>query len=125
MTDDRPKFLDFTKMRFPMAALVSILHRVSGVVLFLVLPGFLLSIQMTVYSEIDYLVLSNLMKIWWMKVIVALSISAICFHLIAGIRHLLADVGVAESLKGARLSALLTFLLWLMVTGLIGLRVWS
>lgn len=124
MVVDRPKNLNLMTIKQPVPAVVSILHRVSGVVIFLLLPVFLLCMEMAVYSEVDFLALSGLLELFWIKVFVVLALSAVLFHLLAGIRHLLADFGIAHSLQAARISAWMTLVFWLGFSGLIVFRVW-
>ena len=65
----RPKNLNLFTIRLPINAVVSILHRVSGVGLFLCLPLILLALQSLVASESSYATLTNLLDTWYVKLL--------------------------------------------------------
>jgi succinate dehydrogenase / fumarate reductase cytochrome b subunit len=100
MSHQRPVFLDFTRIRFPVGAVASIGHRISGVLLVLALPLAVLGLQRSLGQEAGALALSG-----WARLPAALLAWAAAHHLLAGIRHLLTDVGIGASLPAARKSA--------------------
>ena len=106
----RPKNLNLLTIRLPVNAVVSILHRVSGVSLFLAIPLILLAFQYSVSSPQNYLMLANLLDTWLLKVLLIGLAWAFSHHFFAGIRHLLQDIHWMTSLNSARLSS--KVLLW-------------
>lgn len=100
MNGARPVFLDLTRIRYPVGAVASIGHRVSGVVLVFVLPFAVWLLQASLQREA--LALEASVPI---RIAVGLLAWAAAHHLFAGIRHLLTDVGVGASLPAARKSA--------------------
>ena len=106
----RPKNLNLFTIRLPVNAVVSILHRVSGVSLFLAIPLILLAFQYSVSSSQNYLMLVNLLDTWLLKVLLIGLAWAFFHHFFAGIRHLLQDIHWMMSLNSARLSS--KILLW-------------
>ena len=106
----RPKNLNLFTIRLPVNAVVSILHRVSGVSLFLAIPLILLAFQYSVSSSQNYLMLANLLDTWLLKVLLIGLAWAFSHHFFAGIRHLLQDIHWMTSLISARLSS--KILLW-------------
>ena len=64
---NRPKNLNLFTIRLPINAVVSILHRVSGVALFLMLPFILLAFQRSVKSQATYTALAELLNAWFVK----------------------------------------------------------
>ena len=106
----RPKNLNLFTIRLPVNAVVSILHRVSGVSLFLAIPLILLAFQYSVSSSQNYLMLANLLDTWLLKVLLIGLAWAFFHHFFAGIRHLLQDIHWMTSLNNARLSS--KILLW-------------
>ena len=102
----RPVFLDLTKLRFPIGAITSILHRVAGVVLALILPLLVLALQRSVADEASYASLLHRAHSPWAVPVLALMCWALCHHLLAGFRHLLMDAGWGSSLTVARRTAL-------------------
>jgi succinate dehydrogenase / fumarate reductase cytochrome b subunit len=95
----RPVFLNLLSIRFPVGAVASIGHRISGVLLVLVLPFAVLALERSLRGE-PFLALEG-----WVRLPAALLAWACAHHLFAGIRHLLTDVGIGASLPAARASA--------------------
>ena len=107
----RPKNLNLLTIRLPVNAVVSILHRVSGIGLFLSIPLILLTLQSLVHSEASYVALVSWLDTWFIKLILIGLVWAFFHHFFAGIRHLLQDIHWMTSLNNARLSS--RILLWL------------
>jgi succinate dehydrogenase / fumarate reductase, cytochrome b subunit len=99
-TRPRPVFLSLSRLRYPVGAVASIGHRLSGVVLVLALPFALLALQRSLEGEAAGAILTGLMRLP-----AALLAWACGHHLFAGIRHLLMDVGIGASLAAGRRSA--------------------
>jgi succinate dehydrogenase / fumarate reductase, cytochrome b subunit len=108
---NRPKNLNLFTIRLPINAVVSILHRASGVGLFLCLPLILLALQALVGSQESYSALTSWLNSWFVKLLLIGLGWAFFHHFFAGIRHLLQDIHWMTSLNNARLSS--RILLWL------------
>jgi succinate dehydrogenase / fumarate reductase, cytochrome b subunit len=119
---NRPVNLDLTTLKFPPMAIVSILHRISGVVLFLLLPFMLYLLNLSLASSASFAKLSIGPVCWVYKVLIWGFCSALIYHALAGIRHLLMDYGFGETVVAGRKSALLTIILAAIL--IIGLGVW-
>ncbi len=91
-------------IRLPINAVVSILHRASGVALFLVLPLLLWALQTSVKNEESYLTLAGLLQHWLVKLMLIGLAAAFFHHFFAGLRHLGQDVHWMTSLQKARFS---------------------
>jgi succinate dehydrogenase / fumarate reductase cytochrome b subunit len=100
MSPDRPVFLNLARIRFPVGAIASIGHRISGVLLVLALPFAVWALERSLRDDADFLTTAD-----WMRLPAALLAWAAAHHLLAGIRHLLTDVGIGSSLPAARASA--------------------
>ena len=123
--DKRPVFLNLLQIRFPITALVSIAHRVSGLVLVLVLPAFVWMLARVEGSADDFLNLQQLLNdCFVLRGVVWMGISALVYHLLAGLRHLLMDMGLGHSLCCAKLSAWLMVALSLFLIIYSGARLW-
>ena len=100
---ERPVYLDLTKIKLPMSAFSSITHRLSGIYIFFIsVPVFLYCIYLSSSnkSNFDILVLS-LSKFSFFSFLVYLSILMLWYHTLTGVRHLIMDFfHVGESLKG-------------------------
>jgi succinate dehydrogenase / fumarate reductase, cytochrome b subunit len=120
----RPKNLNLFTIRLPVNAVVSILHRASGVGLFLSIPLMLLALQLLLRSESSYASLVSFLDMWFIKLMLIGLAWAFFHHFFAGIRHLLQDIHWMTSLSNARLSS--RILLWLVgaLTGIFAVVVW-
>jgi succinate dehydrogenase / fumarate reductase, cytochrome b subunit len=121
---NRPKNLNLFTIRLPINAVVSILHRVSGIGLFLSIPLILLALQALVHSEESYATLTSWLDTWFVKLVLIGLAWAFFHHFFAGIRHLLQDIHWMTSLNNARLSS--RILLWLVaiVTATFAVVIW-
>jgi succinate dehydrogenase / fumarate reductase, cytochrome b subunit len=104
MQKQRPKNLNLFTIRLPINAVVSILHRASGMALFLALPLILLALQYSVRSPESYAALASLLDTWFVKLILIGLSWAFFHHFFAGIRHLMQDIHWMTSLQKARFS---------------------
>ncbi len=98
-------------IRLPINGVVSILHRASGMVLFMILPLFLWALQTSVKDESGYLALTSLFQHWVVKLMIIGMAWAFFHHFFAGLRHLGQDVHWMTSLQKARFSG--RVVLWL------------
>jgi succinate dehydrogenase / fumarate reductase cytochrome b subunit len=115
--------LDLTTLKFPPAAIASILHRLSGVVVFLFIPLLLWLLQLS----LDTKGFSNLQVVFnhpFTKLILWAVLAAIIYHLIAGIRHLLMDMHIGDGKESGKISALIVMWLSLIFIFAIGGWLW-
>lgn len=105
----RPKNLDLTTIRLPLPGKVSILHRVSGVGLFLCFPLLLWLFGASLESPESFSSLKSIAGLLPVKVILAGLLWAFVHHFCAGIRFLLLDVHVGIEKEAARKSAAVVF----------------
>lgn len=120
----RPINLNLLTISFPITAIVSILHRISGFLLFLIIPVFLAIVANTLHSPEAFFTVHTCFAHPLIKLLILCFLLALFYHLLAGIRHLLMDAGVAEELKSARFSAGLVIVLAIVITGLMGIYLW-
>jgi succinate dehydrogenase / fumarate reductase cytochrome b subunit len=120
----RPVHLNVLRMRFPMTALASIGHRLSGFLLFLLIPLMLWALDCSLSSPQGFDQLQYWAGLVWVKCLLWLSLSALAYHLIAGIRHLLMDAGVAEGQNTGTWAAAFVFALSFLIIVLLGCWLW-
>ena len=101
----RPRFLDFARIRFPVGAVASIAHRISGVVLVAALPLGVLLLERSLQADDAFPSLLRKAQSMPGRIALLLIAWAAAQHLFAGIRHLLMDVGIGSSLAAGRASA--------------------
>ena len=101
----RPKNLNLFSIRMPINAVVSILHRVSGFLLFLVIPLVLLLLQKSLGSAEEYRQAVDILTHPLAKLVLTGLTWAFAHHFLAGLRHLAMDVHWGTELKKARRSS--------------------
>ena len=92
MKDTRPVNLDITTIKFPLAAITSILHRISGVGLFFSVGILLYFLQLSLSSEAGFNQALQLLDSSLIKALIWIILLAVFYHLIAGLKHLLLDI---------------------------------
>lgn len=120
MNKKRPKHLALHKIKLPLPGFVSILHRVSGILLFLSLPLLLWLFQLSLRSIETYTQLATLFQHPISKIVVLGLLWAFLHHFFAGIRYLALDLHIGTSLAQARASSKWVMGVSLFLTVLIG-----
>ncbi len=125
-------FTDLPGYRLPLAGLVSILHRISGAIMFLLLPFIIWMFDVSVSSEISFGRLKNAFYSelgpfpgWFVKLVALALIWAYLHHLIAGLRHLWMDVSHAVSKEFGKSSAAVTLALSIGLTVVCGAKLFG
>jgi len=121
---ERPVNLNLLTIQFPMPAIVSILHRLSGVLLFFFIPALLCLFQQSLLSQKGFQAIHATMDTLWVKFVLWVFLSALIYHFIAGIRHMLLDMEIGESLQGGRLGANITLIVSILLIILTGIWLW-
>lgn len=124
MNNKRPVNLDLGKFHFPLPAITSILHRISGVLIFIGLAFLLYGLDLSLSGEEGFAQVQAIMDGFFAKLIVWGILSALAYHLVAGIRHLLMDAGIGETLKGGLLGAKLIIGVSVVLILLLGVWIW-
>jgi len=141
MTETAPKrpefrninaFTDLPSYRLPPVGWVSILHRISGALMFLLLPFIIWMFDTSVSSEISFAKFKLAFNVglgfvpgWFMKLVALALIWAYLHHLIAGMRHLFMDVQHAVSKEFGRSSAIATLGLSIAMTLVLGAKLFG
>ncbi|MDO5687553.1 MAG: succinate dehydrogenase, cytochrome b556 subunit [Neisseria sp.] len=124
MQKHRPKYLDIPKIYFPVPSIVSILHRISGVGLFLFLPLLLWLFAGTLSSESSFATYQAVVANPLVKLILIGLLWAYLHHAFAGIRFLLLDADKGLDLAPARLSANVVVYAAPIVALIVGVCLW-
>ena len=119
----RPKNLDLMTIRLPLPGILSILHRVSGAVLFLLLPVLLWLFESSLTSPETFAVVKSIAAHPLVKLILLGLIWLYLHHFCAGIRYLLLDLHKGIDLESARLSSKIVFAVSIVLTLLTGVKV--
>ncbi len=116
MINKRPHFLNLWQIRLPLTAVVSILHRISGVTIFLLLPFLLYLLELSLGSAEGFARANMLVSHWSVRMMGLLLLWLFAHHLFAGIRILLIDMEWVSGLAAARRSAVVVLLAAIAVT---------
>jgi succinate dehydrogenase / fumarate reductase cytochrome b subunit len=121
----RPKYLNLLEIRQPLPAVVSILHRVSGLLLFFPgIPLLLSGLQGMLDSPQEYARLQSLLAHPILKIGLIAALWFFLHHLLAGLRFLALDLHYGILLQQARLTSKLVFIGGFLLTVLIGVFIW-
>ena len=124
MKDNRPKNIDFSTLNLPLPAIISILHRISGIFVFLGVAVLLYLFDLSLQSEAGFGQVLEILSHSLSKFLVWAILASLLSHLIAGLKHLLMDMGVGETLHGALFGARLTVGLFFIAAALAGVWIW-
>lgn len=124
MNKQRPVNLDLFTIKFPIAAIISILHRVSGTILFLLIPFLLWMLYASLGSPMTFDALQDFLSSLWIRFFIWLILVALMYHLVAGVRHLLMDMGIGESLAAGRKSSYVVIAITIILALILGAWLW-
>jgi len=100
-----PVYLDLFRIHFPVGAVTSIAHRVTGVLLFALFPFMVYLLDLSLRDAAGFERAAAILQQDWVRAALGLVIWSLFHHLFAGIRFLLIDIGTGVSLPHARLGA--------------------
>lgn len=124
MNKQRPKHLALHLIRLPLPGFVSILHRLSGLLLFMALPFLLLMLQYSLRSIETYTQLMAVLEYPLAKLLLLGLLWAFLHHFCAGLRYLAIDLDYGVKLAQARASSKAVLAASLLLTVLLGVRLW-
>lgn len=124
MNTKRPVNLDLTTIKFPPMAIASILHRISGLVLFLLMPLMLYFLDLSLRNANTFAKLQGFMRHPSVKFVLWGFLAALIYHLLAGIRHVLMDMGCGESLTAGARTAKVVIVVSVLLTIVLGIWIW-
>ena len=124
MNKTRPKHLALHLIKLPLSGYVSILHRVSGAVLFLALPLLLMILDQSLRSIETYTNLTAALSNPLFKVMLFGLMWAFLHHFCAGLRYLAIDLHLLPTLAAARASSKWVLAVSLTLTVLLGAKLW-
>jgi len=124
MNKKRPRHLALHLIKLPLPGFVSILHRVSGLLLFFALPLLLLMLQCSLSSIETYTELMTVLAHPLAKLLLLGLLWAFLHHFCAGLRYLAVDLHWVRNLAQARSSSWVVMVVSLALTVLLGVRLW-
>lgn len=127
MKDKRPRNIGIAQIlayQLPIQGVASILHRITGLFLFLSIPLLLCLLQKSLGSPESFTALKNLLDNFCIKLVIFGILAAFVYHLLAGIKHLVMDFGHAETKNGSRIAAQTTLVLTVIIMAGLGVWLW-
>ena len=124
MNKKRPKHLALHLIKLPLPGIVSILHRVSGLLLFLALPLLLLMLQYSLRSTETYTQLTGVLSYPLIKLMLIGLMWAFLHHFCAGLRYMAVDLHLVRDLAQARSSSKVVMVVSLALTVYLGVKLW-
>jgi len=120
----RPKYLNLFEIKLPLPGWASILHRVSGAGLFLVLPFLIWLLSLSLGSPESFAIFKAVVGHPLVKLVLLGLTWAFLHHFCMGIRVLLLDLHIGIEKPQARASAIAVFVVSLLLTALLGAKLW-
>ncbi|KKN79269.1 hypothetical protein LCGC14_0341550 [marine sediment metagenome] len=120
----RPVNLDLRTIKLPVTAYTSIVHRISGVILFVSIAGLLWLLDKSLISESGFEQVQSYFQNPLVKLILWGVLAALLYHLVAGIRHLVMDAGVGEGLESGKRGSQAVIVISAVLIVLLGVWIW-
>ena len=111
-------------MRLPITAWVSIAHRASGVFLFAGMAVLIWALDASLASPESFASLQECLGSPLMKLVVWAVVAGLIYHTVAGTKHLIADLGIGETMEGGVLGARIVIALSVVLILLAGVWIW-
>lgn len=124
MNKKRPVNLDISTIKLPITAFVSILHRLSGIFLFAGVGVLLWMLDASLESQEGFTAVGDFASNPICLLVLWVVLAALAYHMVAGIRHLIMDFGVGESLQGGQLGAKIVIVIAAILIALAGVWIW-
>lgn len=122
--DQRPVNLNLFSIKLPIMGFASILHRISGFGFFFLLAFLLWALDQSLRSPSSFAHVVECFSNPLMKFILWVTLSALAYHVVAGVKHLIMDMGIGETLEGGRRGAVLTLIVSAVAILSIGCWIW-
>lgn len=124
MKTERPVYLSLTSFRWPFAAIASITHRITGVLLFVAIAYLLWLLSLALESPAGFAEASDALATPLPRLILLAVLAALAYHIFAGIKHLVMDFHFWDSLEAGRRSSVAVFVLTGITIVLAGAWLW-
>ena len=124
MKTERPVYLSLTQFRWPLAAIASITHRITGVLLFLAMAYLLWLLGLALQSPSGFDEAAAVVATPIGKLVMLAVLGALAYHLFAGLKHLVMDFHYWDSLRAGRVSSATVFVLTALAVVLAGVWLW-
>ena len=110
--------------KFPITAICSIFHRISGLIMTISIPFVIVSMYYSLAGPVGYKNIVNLLTETWVSLFFWLFMSSVVYHIYAGIRHIIMDLGFGDSMVVAKASSFVVIILGILSSLLLGFKLW-
>lgn len=124
MKDKRPVNLEIATIRLPLTAWNSIAHRASGIFIFVGMALLIWALDLSLESPQSFAELQQYLTSPWLKFTMWAVLSGLIYHSVAGVKHLIMDLGIGESMEGGTRGAQLVIATSVILILLAGLWIW-
>lgn len=124
VNNKRPVNLDLGTISLPITAYTSILHRISGVALFVGVGILMWMLDISLTSEDGFNSVKTIFDSFFCKLIVWAVLIALIYHSAAGIKHLIMDLGVGETMEGGTRGSRIVLIVTAILAVLVGAAIW-
>ena len=124
MKDNRPVNLDISTIKLPITSYTSILHRISGVAIFFGMAVLLCLLDCSLESAESFEETKEAMNGVVLKGVVWLVVCGLIYHTLAGVKHLIMDLGIGETLEGGKRGAIIVLVGSVILMLLAGVWLW-
>lgn len=122
--DKRPVNLDIGSMKLPITAYVSITHRLSGVFLFLISGLLIWALDISLSSEESFQALGEMLSSPLATLLMWAIATGLSYHALSGVKHIIMDFGVGETMEGGVLGARIVIGLAIVLAAIWGVLLW-
>ena len=124
MKESRPVNLDLSTFKYPLPAIISLLHRLSGVFIFGGVALLLYFLDLSLQSQEGFARVLGMLDHFIIKLLSWSVLAGLLYHLIAGVKHLIMDLGIGESIHGSIMGSWLVLSLSTLAMLVAGLWIW-
>lgn len=104
-------YLNLFLIDFPVTAITSIIHRVTGVILFIFIPFILYFFYLSIESSSSFIIAKSILSNFYVFFALKIFFISFIYHTINGIKHMIMDLGFFESKDGSRLFSIISLLI--------------
>ena len=124
MKTERPVHLNLFKITLPLAGVVSITHRITGGILFVGLAFALYALDLALSSPAGFAQAQEMVAQPLPHLILLALIFVLSFHFVAGVKHLMLDFHIGDTVEAARAGAWVVIIASLLITAVLGVLLW-
>ena len=121
---ERPVYISLTQFKFPVTAIASIVHRITGMALFVGIAYLLWLLDLALESEAGFAEATAILEAPFAKLVLWGVLGMLIYHVLAGLKHLLLDFHIGDTFEAASASAYVVFVLTLLAVAATGVWIW-